>query len=118
VRPPARAGLGLLRGGARDEDPLVGVANLFDIGVVFALGFLVALVSALNLLDVFDPESRVTVTVERPDGLEVVVKEGDEVTVRRLSQQIGSGDGRRLGTAYRLRDGSVVYVPEGEAGDE
>lgn len=113
-----RGGLGLLSGGARDDDPLVGVANLFDIGIVFALGFLVALINAMHLMDVLDPQARVTVTVEREDGMEVVVREGEEVKVRRLTQEVGGGDGRRLGTAYRLKDGSVIYVPEeGVGGD-
>lgn len=110
----SRSGLGLLRGGSED-DPLAGVANLFDTGIVFALGFLVALVSALNLLAIFDPQSKVTITTENPDGsMEVVVKDGNRTTVRRVSKHIGSGEGRRLGTAYRLKDGTVIYVPEDE----
>lgn len=107
-----RRGLGLLSQGEED-DLLAGVANLFDIGVVFALGFMVALISALNLLDIFDPDQRVTITKEREDGLEIIVRENDRTTVRRMTQTVGSGDGTRLGTAYRLEDGTVVYVPEG-----
>lgn len=110
----SRSGLGLLRG-ASEDDPMAGVANLFDTGIVFALGFLVALVSALNLLAMFDPKSKVTITTENPDGsMEVVVKDGNKTTVRRVTKQVGSGDGTRLGTAYRLKDGTVIYVPEGE----
>lgn len=106
-----RRGLGLLTEG-NDDDLLAGVANLFDIGVVFALGFMVALISALNLLDIFDPDQRITITKEREDGLEIIVRENQQTTVRRMTQSLGSGDGTRLGTAYRLQDGSVVYVPE------
>ena len=112
MRKNSRAGLGLLRDGGAD-DPLAGVANLFDTGIVFALGFLVALISALNLLAMFDPESKVTITAEKADGsLEVVVKDGRKTTVRRVTKQVGSGDGTRLGVAYRLADGTVIYVPE------
>lgn len=107
-----RRGLGLLTD-AGDDDLLAGVANLFDIGVVFALGFMVALISALNLLDIFDPEQRITITKERADGLEIIIRENQQTTVRQMTQSLGSGDGTRLGTAYRLQDGSVVYVPEG-----
>ena len=99
--------------GARDDDPLANVANLFEVGILLALGFLVALISALNLLEVFDAKSKVTITTENADGsLDVVVKDGEKTTVRRVTKQIGSGDGTRLGVAYRLADGTVVYVPE------
>jgi hypothetical protein len=112
MRRNSRAGLGLLRG-AGEDDPLAGVANLFDTGIVFALGFLVALVSALNLLTIFEPNSKVTISTENADGtLDVVVKDGQKTTVRRVTKQIGSGDGTRLGVAYRLADGTVIYVPE------
>lgn len=110
--PRAARGLGLLAGRTSDDDPMAGVANLFDVGIVFALGFLVALVSALHLIDLFNPSSNVTVTRERPDGLEVMVKKGNQVTVRRLTKEPGSGNGTRLGVAYQLGDGTVVYVPE------
>ncbi len=109
-------GLGLL-GSQEDDDLLSGVANLFDVAMVFALGFMVALISALNLLDLFSPDQKVTITKEREDGLEIIVREGRQTTVRRLTKSVGSGDGVRLGTAYRLQDGSVIYVPE-NAGEE
>ena len=97
------------------DDLLSGMANLFDLGIVFALGFMVALISALDMLDLFMPDQKVTITKERADGLEVIVKEGQKTTIRRLSKQIGSGEGTRLGTAYRLEDGSVVYVDDAAA---
>lgn len=111
---PTHAGLGLLSGNSRDDDPLSGLANLFDIGIVFALGFMVSFISALNLLEMFNPESKVTITTEREDGLEITMREGKKTTIRRLTKQVGSGDGIRLGTAYRLEDGTVVYVPDNE----
>lgn len=111
-RPRRGQGLGLLT--KRDDDDIVAVvANLFDVGIVLALGFMVALISALNLLDVFDPDQKVTITKERADGMEITVREGQKTTTRRLSKTVGSGDGTRVGIAYRLEDGSVVYVPEG-----
>jgi len=114
MRPSRRTrGLGLLSPG-QDDALLAGVANLFDIGVVFALGFMVALVSALNLLDIFEPNQKVTITKEREDGLEIIVRDGKKTTVRRMTKTVGSGEGVRLGTAFRLDDGSVIYVPDAD----
>ena len=36
----------------------------------------------------------------------------------KASGSIGEGEGTRAGTAYRLKDGSMIYVPEGGDGSE
>ena len=107
-------GIGLINQ-SDDFDPLAGLANLFEIGIVFALGFMVSLIAAMNLLDIFNPETKVTITSERKDGIEVMVKEGNKTTIRRMTKNPGSGDGKKLGVAYRLEDGSVIYVPDDES---
>jgi hypothetical protein len=107
-----RSGLGMIGGTHADDNPLTILANLFETGLVFALGFMVSLISALNLLDMFNPDAKVTITTERKDGMEIMVKEGQKTTIRRMTKNLGTGDGQRLGTAYRLEDGSVIYVPE------
>jgi hypothetical protein len=109
-----RSGMGMIGGSHHDDNPLSIMANLFETGLVFALGFMVSLISAMNLLDIFNPESKVTITTERKDGMQIVVKEGQKTTVRRMTKNLGAGDGLRLGVAYRLEDGSVIYVPEDE----
>lgn len=109
-----RRGLGMIGSQHHDDNPLTIMANLFETGLVFALGFMVSLISAMNLLDMFNPETKVTVTTERKDGMQIMVKEGNKTTIRRLTKNVGAGDGTRLGVAYRLADGSVIYVPENE----
>lgn len=94
------------------------MANLFETGLVFALGFMVSLIAAMNMIDLFNPESKVTITTERKDGIQIVVKEGQKTTIRRMTKNIGEGEGQRLGVAYRLEDGSVIYVPENETTNE
>ena len=42
------------------EDPMSGVANLFDVGVVFIVGLIGALISAYSLLDFFSPKTEIT----------------------------------------------------------
>ncbi|MFP4175876.1 MAG: DUF2149 domain-containing protein [Planctomycetota bacterium] len=96
-----------------EHDPLSGVANLFDVGLVFIVGLLVSLFSAYHLQDLMSEESNMTITKQKPDGeLEIVKKKGEKVEMQRVTRQEAGGTGERLGTAYRLDDGTVVYVPD------
>ena len=52
----------------------------------------------------------------QPD-MEMIVKRGNKIERLRASDELGWGRGLRLGTAYRLESGDVVYVPDGSAGD-
>jgi hypothetical protein len=107
-----RRGTGLLANTGEGDDPLAAVANLFDLGFVLAISFMVSLIMALNSLSLTDPDAKVTITTERKDGMQIMIKEGNKTTIRRMTKNIGSGDGERLGVAYKLEDGSVIYVPE------
>jgi hypothetical protein len=99
--------------GEHHEDPLAGVANLFDASIVFIVAMMLALFSAWNMLDLLDPNSEVTIAKKGADGkVEVLTKKGAEIKVTRVSDKPLSGSGKRLGTAYQLPDGKVVYVPE------
>ena len=44
--------------------------------------------------------------------MEIISKRGAEIKVQKVSDKKLSGQGTRLGTAYRLANGQVVYVPE------
>ncbi len=95
------------------EDPISGVANLFDASVAFIVSMMIALFMAYNLLDLVDPKSEVTITKKSADGqLEIITKTGKEVKVQKVTDKRLSGEGVRLGTAYQLKDGRVVYVPD------
>lgn len=95
------------------EDPLSGVANLFDASVVFIVSMMIALFMAYNMLDLVNPKSEVTITKKTADGkIEIITKKGKEIKVQKVTDRRLSGEGIRLGTAYQLKDGRVVYVPE------
>ena len=40
------------------------------------------------------------------------MKKGKEVKIKKVTSNKLKGKGKRLGTAYRLKDGKVAYVPE------
>ncbi|GEM67126.1 hypothetical protein SMI01S_07320 [Sphingobacterium mizutaii NBRC 14946 = DSM 11724] len=95
------------------EDPISGVANLFDISIVLIVAMIIALMSALNVLDLLNPEADMTLTKKNKDGqMEIITKKGKEIRVQKIYPEEASGQGERLGTAYQLEDGQVIYVPE------
>ncbi|HQX08190.1 MAG TPA: DUF2149 domain-containing protein [Zoogloea sp.] len=94
------------------EDPIAGVANLFDASIVFIVSMMIALFMAYNMMDLLDPTSEVTMVKKNAKGeMEIVTKRGKEIKVSKVTDEKLSGRGERLGTAYKLPDGRVVYVP-------
>ena len=104
---------------APEEDPLAGVANLFDMSVVFIVGLMITLFSVYKMADLVDPTSEVTVVKTNKQGMkEIVVKKGTKIDTYKVSKETMAGNGERLGTAYRLASGEVIYVPEADAAEQ
>jgi hypothetical protein len=97
----------------RGGDPLDGLVNLFDLGIVLAVAFLLAALQSVNLTDLLT-QSNVTVLRTEPNSQTLIVKEGDQIKTVRLSKKTVTGSGRRVGEVFRLADGRLVYV-EGKA---
>ncbi len=99
-----------------EEDPLSGIANLFDVSVVFIVGLMISLFSVYRMGGLLDPESEVTMVVTNAAGeQEIITRQGTEIEAYRVTaEEVAGGDGERLGIAYRLPDGQVIYVPEVE----
>lgn len=89
-----------------DDDPLAGMVNLFDLAIVFAVGLIVALAAAIK-------DGRLTHAGLR-SAPDLEVDEGGKKVRYRGSQDKARGEGRRIGTAFRLPSGDVVYVPDGD----
>lgn len=92
----SRVGLG--RHGQIDADggdPLDGLVNLFDVGIVLAVAFLIAGLGMSRVLP-------------RRDAAQ---QEGTRTTIRAPdSRRTASGRGRALGQVYQLPDGTLVLV--------
>lgn len=95
------------------EDPIAGVANLFDASIVFIVSMMIALFMAYNMLDLLDPTSEVTMVKKNASGeMEIITKKDNEIKASKVTDQKLAGRGQRLGTAYKLPDGRMIYVPE------
>lgn len=96
-----------------EEDPLGGVANLFDAAMVFAVALLIALVMSASVPELLNPTADVTI-VKNPgkENMQVIIKEGQEIKVMNMTGELAGGQGHKLGTAYRLETGEVIYIPD------
>jgi len=102
-----------------EEDPLSGVANLFDVSVVFIVGLMITLFSVYRMGDLVDSRSEVTMVKTNAQGeREIIMKKGTKITAYKVTGKTMEGEGERLGTAYRLTNGQIIYVPEGPEGNE
>lgn len=99
-----------------EADPMSVVSNLFDVAMVFAVALMVALVSRYNMTEIFSQEDFTMVKNPGKENMEIITKEGEKInryTPAEDENQSGdSGRGRRVGVAYELENGDVIYVPE------
>jgi len=92
------------------DDPMLSLVNLIDVFLVVIATLLLCI--ANNPLH---PFSKDKVTVIRNAGqadMEIVTMEGKQIQRFRADGKAGSGQGSKAGTAYRMADGSLVYVPD------
>jgi hypothetical protein len=95
-----------------EDDPAAGLLNLFDVWIAFAVALLLAILSH-EVLE--RSSSGTTATVIKNEGtpeMEIIKRDGMKIERFRASPESLGGDGERLGTAYRLKSGEVIYVPE------
>lgn len=97
---------------AETDDPILSVVNLIDIFLVIIAALLIT-VAQNPLLSPFAKRDVAVITDPGKPNMEIVVKQGEKVERYKASGAIGSGDGEKAGVAYRMKDGSIVYVPEG-----
>jgi len=89
------------------------VANLFDVALVFIVALFLSLMATYQILDFFNPESEITIMKKVEGEWKIITKKGKEIKVRKVTdRKIGGEEGIRLGTAYQLKDGRVIYIPE------
>lgn len=98
-----------------DNDPMSVVSNLFDVAMVFAVALMVALVSRYNMTEMFSQEDFTMVKNPGKENMEIITKEGQKINRYTPSedQKTKSGKkGKKVGIAYELDNGEIIYVPE------
>ena len=104
----------MIKRGSEDNDPMSVVSNLFDVAMVFAVALMVALVSRYNMTEMFSQEDFTMVKNPGKENMEIITKEGEKINrYTPTEDNDASGNkGKRVGTAYELENGDIIYVPE------
>jgi hypothetical protein len=88
----------------RAGDPLDGLVNLFDLGIVLAVAFLLAALSSLKLTSVLINHTQTT----QP---QIAISKNQATHPLKLKpNQKVVGHGTPLGQVYKLSDGQLIYV--------
>lgn len=98
-----------------DSDPMSVVSNLFDVAMVFAVALMVALVSRYNMTEMFSQEDFTMVKNPGKENMEIITKEGQKINRYTPSEDQDTKrgkKGKKVGIAYELDNGEIIYVPE------
>ena len=102
------------RARSRDDragDPLDGLVNLFDLGIVLSVAFLLAALSSLNLTEKITGEKQPRQSANtRPADSVVAPKDQQVKEVELKPNEKVVGRGEPIGTVYKLADGRTVIV--------
>ncbi len=92
-----------------DDDPVLSTINLIDVFLVVIGMLLIAVIN--NPMNPFANDKLTIIRNEGKPDMEIITKDGQKITRFKASGASGEGDGEKAGTAYRMKDGTMVYVP-------
>jgi hypothetical protein len=93
-----------------DLNPITTAVNLVDVFLVVIAALIISI--AQNPLNPFSSENVTVIKNEGQPNMEIIVKQGSEIKQFKSQGATGSGNGAKAGTAYKMKDGSMVYVPQ------
>ena len=104
----------LIKNSADDHDPVSMRTNLFEVAMVFAVALMVTMVVKFNMTEIFSKEDYTIVKNPGKDNMEIITKEGQTRNRYKPSenQESTGKKGRKVGVAYELENGEIIYVPE------
>ena len=97
------------------SDPLESVVNLFELAMVLAVALLTMIALRFNMSDMFTDKDFTVVKNPGKADMEIITKTGSRIEKYKASDKKGGegqGNGKRVGTAYQLDNGEIIYVPE------
>lgn len=97
---------------SEDEDlnPASSLINLVDVFLVLIAALLISI--AQNPLNPYSADDVTVIKNAGKDNMEMIIKKGESIEKYESSGEIGGGQGTKAGVAYKMTDGTMVYVPE------
>jgi len=92
-------------------DPMESMGNLFDVAMLIGVGFMIVAFTGFGLRELFTAEDVTIVKNPGTPTMELIQKQGREITRLQATDQAAAGMGTAIGTVYRLENGQVVWVP-------
>lgn len=94
----------------RAGDPLDGLVNLFDLGIVLSVAFLLAALSSLHLSGAIAHNGLRSTQLQQ-----IQIQPGQTVAPLPKPGARTIGRGTQAGVVYRLADGQLIYVQQAPA---
>ena len=95
-----------------EVDPRSSLMNLFDVAMVFAVALMVAFAIQSRMTEFLTAEDATFVKNAGKPDMEIIVKKDNKITRYQSEASRGNGKGRKVGVAYELENGEIIYVPE------
>ena len=97
---------------SEDDDPLSGVANLFDVAMIFAVGLLVMMMMYVNLPELLTSQDVTIVKNPGQDDMQIIIKNETEIEVLNMTEETVTTMGKLVASLYETEGGATVYVEE------
>lgn len=91
-------------------NPVLSAINLIDIFLVIIAALMISI--AQNPLNPFSKDDVVVIKNQGKKDMEIIIKKGKKITKYKSIGKIGEGEGEKIGVAYKMKDGSIIYVPK------
>lgn len=100
-----------------DHDPMSGVANLFDVAMIFALGLMVMLLMYMSIPELLTQQDITIVKNPGQPNMEIIVKSGEKIEKLDMSNEtVQTEIVGVMGTICKTKGGGMIYIPGSQIG--
>lgn len=99
-----------------DDDPMSGVANLFDVAMVFAIGLLLMVLIYFSMPELLTQQDATIVKITE-QSVEIIERHGEKIETLEMSNEtVETEIVGKFGTIYKTKDGGYLLSPANMTG--